>query len=215
MKSLMIKDILILKTQAKTVLLILLVGIMLSFTANSSVYGLGYTAMIFGMVSISTISYDEYDHGYQFLFTLPFSRKEYVVEKYLFSLLCVIIGLIVGISFTVTGSIVKNDSIIIDQFAVNIAIMLAVNVFMICAMIPLRIKYGSENGKIVSALIMGFGFAMAAIVANKVAVSFTPASVHYVPVSSGPIIAVALAVSAVMLIVSGAISLKVIKNKEF
>ncbi len=41
----------------------------------------GYCTMFGMLFTVNTISYDEFDHGYLFLFTLPVTRKDYVLEK--------------------------------------------------------------------------------------------------------------------------------------
>ena len=46
----------------------------------------GYLTMFAVLVAIGTTSYDEFDNGFAFLMTLPFDRKTYVREKYLFCL---------------------------------------------------------------------------------------------------------------------------------
>ena len=38
------------------------------------------------MFTVSTLSYDEYENGMAYLFTLPISRNTYVLEKYVFAL---------------------------------------------------------------------------------------------------------------------------------
>lgn len=47
---------------------------------------LGFFPFLFGLFTISTISYDEYQHGMTYLMTLPIKRKTYVTEKYLFAM---------------------------------------------------------------------------------------------------------------------------------
>ena len=39
------------------------------------------------IVVLGTLSYDEFDRGYSFLFTLPVSKRGYVKEKYVLGLL--------------------------------------------------------------------------------------------------------------------------------
>ncbi len=41
----------------------------------------------FPLFTLSTISYDEFDNGNAFLFSLPITRAGYVVEKYCFALI--------------------------------------------------------------------------------------------------------------------------------
>ena len=57
------------------------------FAEFESTFVVSYFTMIASMFVLSTISYDEYDNGYAFLFSMPFSRTSYVKEKYVFSIL--------------------------------------------------------------------------------------------------------------------------------
>lgn len=48
---------------------------------------------------MSTISYDEFDNGNAFLFSMPITRKSYTVEKYAF-------GLIFGMVFWLLATVI-------------------------------------------------------------------------------------------------------------
>ena len=51
-----------------------------------STFLMPYITMMVALFTISTISMDEQNNGYAYLFALPFSRKEYVKEKYCYCL---------------------------------------------------------------------------------------------------------------------------------
>lgn len=50
---------------------------------NDISFATGYILMVLAILSLSTISYDEANHGLKTLFTLPISKSDYVKEKYL------------------------------------------------------------------------------------------------------------------------------------
>ena len=79
MKGLFIKDLLLLKNQKRTLPLLVLCGIVMSASMQPS-SAIIYLAVLGSMLCTGTISYDEMDHGYSFLFTLPVTRKTYVRE---------------------------------------------------------------------------------------------------------------------------------------
>ena len=54
-------------------------------------FAIGFLTFVMSLFSVSSISYDEFDNGNAFLFSLPITRTTYVVEKYCF-------GLILGLS---------------------------------------------------------------------------------------------------------------------
>ena len=83
MKGLLIKDLLLLKNQKRIAVLMILVSLFLLFSQDNNGFIISYCTFIAAMLTLNTISYDEFHHGNQFLFTLPFLRKSYAKEKYL------------------------------------------------------------------------------------------------------------------------------------
>ena len=100
MKGLMVKDFHLLLTQSRFYMILLIV-LFVAGTSTEAMYVAGYISIVFPMFAISTISYDEYDNGNAFLFTLPFTRKEYVLSKYLFGLLLCMFGSLLGSSLVI------------------------------------------------------------------------------------------------------------------
>ena len=87
MKALFIKDWKLLKNQGKMFGAVLVFYGLLAVMDNSMGQSiLGFFPFLFGLFTISTISYDEYQHGMTYLMTLPIKRKTYVTEKYLFAM---------------------------------------------------------------------------------------------------------------------------------
>ena len=87
MKAFFIKDWKLLKNQGKMFGAVLVFYGLLAVMDNSMGQSiLGFFPFLFGLFTISTISYDEYQHGMTYLMTLPIKRKTYVTEKYLFAM---------------------------------------------------------------------------------------------------------------------------------
>ena len=108
------------------------------------------------MTAISTISYDTFDNGNAFLFTLPFSRKEYTREKYLFSLFLGMITVIGGILLVVIvtaakGTLLMRSEEIVMAVLLNIPMLL---IFQSMAL-PFLLKYEAEKGRIALAAMIG------------------------------------------------------------
>ena len=88
MKGLLIKDFKLMLNQKKFfILIVLILGAIACFLDFDYYFLIGYFMFICSLFTISTISYDEFDNGNAFLFTLPFSRSRYVEEKYCFGIL--------------------------------------------------------------------------------------------------------------------------------
>ena len=92
MKGLLIKDFKMLKSQKQFFAIITLIGILFLATYNSMSFVISYITIVFAMFGITSLSYDEADNGTAYLFSLPFDRKTYVAEKYIFSFLMLLTG---------------------------------------------------------------------------------------------------------------------------
>ena len=82
MKGLLIKDFKLLKVQKNFFLLILCITIGMEIFTNSasSSFIIGFLSFVATLFTLSSISYDEFDNGNAFLFSLPITRKSYVTE---------------------------------------------------------------------------------------------------------------------------------------
>ena len=84
MKGLFVKDIELMKQQKQFFILVVVMEVILNLAGSGSVsFATGYFTIVTAIFAITTISYDEFDNGLAFLMTLPVTRKQYVVEKYL------------------------------------------------------------------------------------------------------------------------------------
>ena len=137
MKGLLIKDLLLMIKSKKVILFMLFIGIIGGI--NDISFATGYILMVFAILSLSTISYDEANHGLKTLFTLPISKSDYVKEKYLFSLI------ITGIGFvfvTILGCFSKNGFM-------ETLIILSTALLLLALSLPFQLKEGNEKGRIV------------------------------------------------------------------
>ena len=111
----------------------------------------------FSLFSLSSISYDEFDNGNAFLFSLPITRKDYVLEKYIF-------GLISGIMFLLLGTVISLVAIGITKTgSFNEIFLTAGSLFptillILSIMLPFILKFGGEKGRIAIIGVMGLIF---------------------------------------------------------
>ena len=87
MKGLLIKDFKLLKNQKQFFLTVSMMGIIFLVVSNNPDFVISYITIMISIFTLSTISYDQYNNGMAYLFTLPITRKEYVGEKYVFGLI--------------------------------------------------------------------------------------------------------------------------------
>ncbi len=155
MKGLLLKDLLIIKTQSRAMLLILFCGIFMSLSLEPTTV-ITYLTVVGVMVSTGTFGYDEFDNGQSFLFSLPFERKTYVYEKYLFSILCALACMLVG-SIASAGIILFKGNSTVGMADILIANLLSMTVvtLVVSMMIPIRTAFDTEKAKTMQFLIYG------------------------------------------------------------
>lgn len=115
-----------------------------------------YITMLAVISAISTISYDEYDNGYLFLMTLPIDRRTYVREKYLFADLVALVGCLAGSAMAAVLLAAKQGGeLSLGESLAEAVIYLMAAVMVADIMLPLQLKFGMEQGRMVLFFAMG------------------------------------------------------------
>lgn len=217
MKGLLTKDLIILKLQLKSLLMIGICGVVMGMTFESTAT-IGYLAIIGTMIAIGTMGYDEFDNGYAFLFTLPIGRRTYVREKYLLALGSASVMILIGSIITFVMMTQKGLPDIPKEIALTACSMLGVAMLFISFLIPIRVKYNSEKSRTVTyilyAAILVLVFAGSRLL--KLLGVSTPAFIAELDQMNPYIILAALAgVIILILCVSEQISERIIIRKEY
>jgi hypothetical protein len=154
MKGLLLKDLAIVKQQGRSIIIIVAIAIFMMASGNDITFAIAYANILFVMFGITTLNYDAFDNGFSFLFTLPITRKMYVTEKYLFSLMCVVAGLTLSlVLMTVTGNLSSDGIWFIAGYA-------AAAILLLSLLLPIELKYGPEKGRIAMIIIFAIVFAV-------------------------------------------------------
>lgn len=218
MKGLLVKDFKLVKLQKNFFFMIIAVAVGLTIINDDATFMLGFLTFVMSMFTLSTISYDEFDNGNAFLFTLPVSRKSYVVEKYVFSLLLGGGSWVLAVLFAVVFSIIQGTVSVLE------VVMAAVVIFMImlmvqAAMIPFQLKFGGEKGRIAMVGAVGILFIIGFVavkIAEGLGIDLLNVGIGSLStVNMGMAVAIAIAVDAVVLLVSMKISISIMDRKEF
>ena len=145
MKGLLIKDFMLMKQQKVSFMMIAFISIVLLFFVKT-------TTVVFSMLmygglafSLNTIALDEMDNGNEFLFTLPFARKNYVKEKYT---LCILIGgglWLLGTAAALFSNALQPELERPGEYLGESFVYLIYLLLMPAVLLPLRLKYGCVN----------------------------------------------------------------------
>ncbi len=210
MKGLLLKDLAILKQQGRSIFIIVAIAVFMMMSGNDITFAIAYANILFVMFGITTLNYDAFDNGFSFLFTLPITRKMYVAEKYLFSLMCVVTGLsLSAILMLVTGNM-NSEAI---GFIVGYAMAA---IFLLSALLPIELKFGPEKGRI--AMIVIFAIVFALVFGIKKVVGVDKLASILISLEKMNEIAVMCILAGIVIILLGIsyfISCKVMEKKEF
>lgn len=146
-KGLLIKDFNLMKNQKMFFIIVLLVFAVLLPTYDNPAFCVGYVTITFSFFTLSTLSYDEYENGAAYLFTLPVSRKDYVSEKYVFGfLISTLPCILTNVAFYLVAAAKGNRTDITEYFFVTVMILLIA--YLILALeIPLQLKFGQTKSR--------------------------------------------------------------------
>lgn len=158
MKGLLIKDLKLMKNQKSFFVIMAFVGMIFLITWEKPYFAISYITMMFSMFAITSFSYDEFDNGAVYLFTLPFSRKTYVREKYLFGLLICLIALTVSTVLAISASVIKGQSVDLVTIGATGLSSITICVLFLSIAFPIEIKFGVEKGRIGFIVIMAVFF---------------------------------------------------------
>lgn len=217
MKGLLIKDFKLMKGQKNFFFLVVLVSIGMPAFSGDATFMLGFLPFVLSMFTLSTISYDEFDNGNAFLFTLPVSRTGYAVEKYILALLLGGGAWAFATLLAVAFAVIKGTANISEILMVAVLI-LPVLIVIQALMIPFQLKFGSEKGRL--ALIGAFGLlAVIGVVAVKAAemlgIDLWELIGNLPAMGMGVMITLLLLAAILVLLTSMKISCSIMKGKEF
>lgn len=154
MRGLILKDFCLMKVQAKFLLIIVFVTIFLHFNSDGT-FAVSYLVMIAAILGISTISYDEMDNGYGFLFSLPVSRRQFVMAKYIFNLLMGGLAWIIGFTITTSFWLIRPGEGSLPDIFLSSFVFVPIILLIQAVMLPIMLKFGSEMGRIMLLIVLG------------------------------------------------------------
>ena len=152
MLGLFIKDLKLLKAQKKLFMLVGIVTAVVLFNIQDGTemigFMAGYMVFVVTMAATSTIGCDEADHGTVFLFTLPVSRKEYVLEKYGLAVAGSAAAVCVVTVLVYLVSVVRGSQLMAEQLFI-ILIMMPLALILFSLMVPFQLRFGAEKGRMI------------------------------------------------------------------
>lgn len=215
MAGLLEKDIRLLWGTKQTLIILFAILFAVAFLGNGN-FIIAYLPFVTGMIASSTIAYDEMDHGYQFLLTLPINKRTYVKEKYLLCVTGAVAAWVIAVCLYLVKEVVRGIPVVLADDMLTAAVILSIILLINFFMIPAQIKFGSEKSRIVTLGMMGVIAAIACLCEEVIGIerlnqALTVIDNMNVAVMTGSIIGI----TPLALFISYQISRRIMEKKEF
>lgn len=204
MKGLLVKDLLILKSQVKVYLMMLAVFAAFTLFFDSGDFRGGFLTGILSMfpviIPLACMSLDAQSHWDSLCAALPVSRAEIAGERYLLAALvdavCGALSFCISVAF---GTGVRDS---LEVMAVLVAMPLAVN----AVTLPLMFRFGVEKARVIFVAVM---------LSVSLGASLAASSDGLMRIVSGVKPGTFLLAAAVLFALSLAVSAAVVRKKEY
>ncbi|WP_232696894.1 ABC-2 transporter permease [Brevibacillus daliensis] len=206
MKGLLIKDILNLRKTFRTTLFILVFYGLLAYSMVDPSFLSGMVVLLFTMVSITSFSYDDLAKWDTFALSMPVTKKEMVVSKYLLSILLAVMGTLFSVVFGALMVLFKDTSSISEQLLVSY-VLFGIAILFVCIMLPLVYKFGVERSRVMMIAIFAIP-TFIAFVLNRFGVPMPTEEQFFLLVKLSPLFLV------LCIVLSYLISYKIYRNKD-
>lgn len=206
MLGLIKKDLLLMKTNAKSLLVIFIIYLLMAINGNFDIVVM--LPLFIMVLLISTFGYDEYNNWDAYVNALPVGRKNIIFSKYLTSTILLVCSSIISciIAYVLTFFYEKSD---ISHSLSYIGGCLCGMLIAISLMYPLIFKYGSQKGRIAGfVLIAGGGFVLGLLSKIKTFSTVVNSFETYFLIAF-------VILTILMLIGSYVISVKIYSKREF
>ena len=172
MKGLILKDLLNLRKNLKTIISMCLFYTLLFSTLNPTFLS-GMITILFAMQILTTFSYDDYSKWNMYALSLPITKKQLVLSKYILGISFIIFGGVFSFILTSLLSLFKGSFILGDLVA-SIIGSTGIMILMILILLPLIFKYGVERSRIMLLAIFAIPTVLILIISKVLALTGIP-----------------------------------------
>lgn len=161
MKGLLVKDLRLMFT-TKLVFVVIIMALLMSIFATDAPYILVLVGSLFSVSLVAmTCGNDEMNNVKAYLLTLPTSRRDYVIEKYLLTIVMMILSNVVMLTICLALAFKLGEPIDRLELAINLGIGTIIGNVMAAAVLMLSIVFNSRIYRLVVAIIGGAVFLFA------------------------------------------------------
>ncbi|MCI6041162.1 MAG: ABC-2 transporter permease [Clostridiales bacterium] len=197
MKGLLMKDLLNLKQTMRVWLLLLALFIVIGFAQQSPLYVGSMLTVMLLLLPVNALAYDENCKWEPYALTMPVTRRDLALSKYLL----VLLGTAVMAPLSAVCSLMMGVEA--QEVLSIIGLLLSVGLCMVSIMLPLLFRFGVQKGRMIMIVLVLLPVAVTA--------AFPGAFTAALPNGAGWLPLAAF----VLLALSAAISVRVCERKEY
>lgn len=149
MKGLILKDLYNMKKQGRLVLVMIVFYLCMSLFDGNPELLIGVLSIMMISLTITALAYDERSHWDRYALTMPVSRSDLVLEKYILGSILSVAAFIINTIFL----LVTGEGNPFETFGISAAVM-GISLFFLLIILPVLFKFGVEKGRLLMLLII-------------------------------------------------------------
>lgn len=205
------KDLLVIKSNLKIILAVL-VALILLISQEGGSSAIFILPIIGVMMFISTFSYDEFNNWNSYVVTLPNGRRNAIIAKYIATIIIIVILSLVSIITTTGFNYIMNGTINMTETTTALLGTILSTSILVALLYPIMIQYGALNGRIIIFIVViGIGV-IGAILSKYVDVNNLINQINSLESYGSILVPI---ISIILLGISYFISKKLFQKKEF
>jgi ABC-2 type transport system permease protein len=201
-KGLLLKELYNLEKQARSLLLVFAFYLFFSLIGETGNMFGGVVFIMMVMLVITSLAYDERCRWDRYALTMPVSRKEIVLSKYLLGLILLTFALLMNILFLV----LFGSSPLGDVFILTLSLF-GIGLISLSILLPLMYKYGVENGRLLLILVLFVPMAAVLMISRMGLAPPGEAFMQALPI-------IILVIMVLVVLLSILVSLRIYQNKD-
>ena len=218
-KGLIGKDFKTIKSYKSTILYMIAIFVICAFLNNDvTIFIPIFVPLCFGMLGISSFSYDNLAKADKYLLTFPLNRKDIVKARYIYILIFTLIGTLLGFILTLIVQEIKTSNIfdkdILGNTLATIIGSLSAIMFLQAFQIPIMYKFGAEKGRIIQMIMIVVLMIGVSLIITTLMKLFGISLDNLVIMLKNYLIAILGITVIILYILSFAISCKIYEKKE-
>lgn len=202
MKGLLLKDLINLKSQGKVMVVLIAFYVFLALSSqNNAMFG-GIISVMAAILPVTALSYDEKAKWDKYALSMPVSRSDMVISKYLLGLLLLGAAFLINMLFNIFAGMDTIKDVFILSYS-----LAAVGLVFLSLILPILFQFGVEKGRLFMLLVLFLPTA-AVIIWSKTGLQKPGEEALHNLLTVSPLLVVAILVLSVLL------SLKIYAKKE-